>query len=135
MQDQLIKYKEISSKNVEVLDLFSFGYQPFRNNEIQYAQFLKETTDEVLKSRIENVYRMRELFMSKNIHSELKYDIFEAFKRVYPGLLNVSQTDFIENFDTLLNNIYLAVENKTKWEISSSSFENRWIVLMESLRR
>jgi hypothetical protein len=134
LENQLFKIKNEPPKNIEVLDLYSFGYQPFKNNERQHSLFLEETRKAVEKARLRNIATMIGLLQSKKINIELKKQLFAGFLAAYQGYLdNLTMEQFSfsnADLDATLRN---AVLQKTAKELDASNKENRWIMLLETI--
>jgi len=134
LENQLFKIKNEPPKNIEVLDLYSFGYQPFKNNERQHFLFLEETRKSVEKARLRNIATMIGILQSKKIDIELKKQLFAGFQAAYQGYfdnLTMEQLSFSNaHLDATLKN---AVLQKTITELDASNKENRWIMLLETV--
>jgi hypothetical protein len=135
LENQLFKIKNEAPKNIEVLDLYNLGYQPFKNNEKQYQQFLSETTNAVVKSRLVNISKMIVVLQSKKVEDELKNQLFLNFKSAFRGYFDTLTIEELSNLDVSMSDFfYEGLLKKTQLELESSSRENRWILLLESIR-
>jgi hypothetical protein len=135
LENQLFSIKNESFRNIEVLDLFNLGYQPFKNNEKQYSQFLTEITAAVVKSRMENIMKMITILQSKKFEEALKNKLFLDFKSAFRGYFDTLTIEELSNLDVSISDFfYEGLLKKTQFELESSSRENRWILLLESIR-
>jgi hypothetical protein len=119
-------------KNIEVLDLYSFGYQPYKYNERQYKQHLDDTRTDVISTRLKNVRDLVRLLQSQKIEEDVKKSLYLGFVLSYNGYLDVISQEKLTYYNEALEaKIKSGITQKTYKELDIISKENRWIQLLE----
>ena len=126
-----LKYETLLAeppKDIEVLDLYSFGYQPYKHNERQYQQHLEVTRT----ARLANVHDLVRLLQSHKIEEDVKKSLYLGFVLSYKGYLDhISQEKLTYYNEALEATIKSGITQKTYKELDIISKENRWIQLLE----
>ncbi len=121
--------------SIEVFDLFSFGYQPYRYNETEYQIHLKAAREEVIKARMANIFDLIRLLQSAKVDEERKKLLFQGFKLCYIGYFDSISQEQLTYYNSNIEQVLLkGVESKTYKEMDITAKENRWIELLKRAR-
>lgn len=133
LNQQYVGLCEAPPKEVEVLDLYSFGYQPLQYSEREYKKQLKIARETVEKFRMGNLLDLIRLLQSDRVEDDMKDLLFQTFKRAYKGyfdaLTQAQLTFYNPKIETILKK---GIRQKTFKEVDQIEKENRWIQLLES---
>lgn len=133
LNKQYVGLCEAPPKEVEVLDLYSFGYQPLQYSEREYKKQLKIARENVEKFRMSNVLDLIRLLQSHKVEDEMKNLLFQTFKRAYQGYFDgMTQAQLTFYNPKIETSLKIGIRQKTFKEIDQIEKENSWIQLLES---
>lgn len=124
--------QEEPPKEIEVMDLYSFGYQPYKYNEKQYQLHLDAAREEVIKARMANIRDLVRLLQSHKIDDDIKKSLYLGFVMTYKGYLDgIGQERLTYYNEALEAELKKGITQKTYKELDVISKENRWIQMLE----
>jgi hypothetical protein len=133
LNKQYVGLCEAPPKEVEVLDLYSFGYQPMQYSEGEYQKQLKIAREAVLEFRMNNALDLIRLLQSHRVEDEMKKVLYQDFMKIYRAYIgNLTQAQLTFYNPKIESTLKRAIRQKTLKEIDLIEKENRWIQLLES---
>lgn len=133
LNKQYVGLCEAPPKEVEVLDLYGFGYQPLQYSEKEYQKQLKIAREAVVDFRMNNVLDLIRLLQSHKVEDEMKKVLYQSFKKAYRGYLDqLTQAQLTFYNPKIEASLKRGIRQKTSKEFSQVELENRWIQLLES---
>lgn len=132
LQNQIADCQTLTRRQVEVFDIYSFGYQPFKNSDKEFKAQLKNTLKAIENARWKNIEELAAFLKSKKKTEAEKQMVFDAFSRLYPALKNSINRASFEIFSAETQNIIRQqIAIQTQNELNSAARENLWIQALD----